>query len=314
MDDLEKEKKSEVTRLPPTTMEEAQKGLCTYSHFLDMAGFKNSSHYEGVMEIRKALNELATRKETIQPVFYMSVMWMVNDDQCKHFSECTAMEDFEGGGAITWPTTSLMRFAERMRDREKVDLIDLPKLWRTWLAQKSNPWSGDQGGSRGLGDHGGGRGRGGRGGQPEQVQPPTHQTGGGHAGGGGRTPGGSPPGVRHFGVKKTNTNAHAKVKAMLEPLKGREADTRSLIRAPKKRGPDMRNWPGRKEGDPVGCPEWTLGGCHSENCKLVHENVPAEYAAWICDEVKPGAEAILTNPPGWRAPDLLGRVDARGRP
>ena len=52
MDDLEKEKKGEVMRIPPTTMEEAQKGLCTYSHFLSMAGFVNNAHYEGVMEIR----------------------------------------------------------------------------------------------------------------------------------------------------------------------------------------------------------------------------------------------------------------------
>ena len=119
--------------------------------------------------------------------------------------------------------------------------------------------------------------------------------------------GGGPPGGRIYGVRKTNTNTHAKVKAMLEPLKGRKADARSLIRAAKKRGPDMRNWPGRKEGDPVWCPEWRLGGCHAESCKFVHENVPAEYAAWICEEVKPGAEAILANPPGWRAPDILGR-------
>ena len=107
MDDLKKEKKVEVTRLPPATTEAAQKGLFTHLHFLLMARFVNNTHYEGVMEIRRALNELSTRKDTIQPVFYMSVMWMVNDNQCKHFSECTAMGDFEGGGDINWPTTSL---------------------------------------------------------------------------------------------------------------------------------------------------------------------------------------------------------------
>ena len=99
---------------------------------------------------------------------------------------------------------------------------------------------------------------------------------------------------------------------MLEPLKGRKADARSLIRASKKRGPDMRNWPGCKEGDPVWCPEWTLGGCHSENCKFVHENAPTEYVACICEDVKLGAEAILTNPLGWRAPDM-GRPEGDGR-
>ena len=86
MEDLEKEKKSEVTRVPPTTMEEAQKGLCTYAHFLKLVGFENNSHYEGVMKVRRALNELSKRKDTIKPEFYMSVLRMVNDDQCKHFS------------------------------------------------------------------------------------------------------------------------------------------------------------------------------------------------------------------------------------
>ena len=51
------------------------------------------------MEVRRALNELSPRKDNIQPVFYLSVMWMVTDDQCKHFSECMMMEYFEGGGA-----------------------------------------------------------------------------------------------------------------------------------------------------------------------------------------------------------------------
>ena len=155
MDDLENEKKAEVTRLPPTAMEEAKKGLCTYSYFLSMTDFINNAHYEGVMAIRKALTELSTRKETIQPGFYMSAMWMVNDDQYTHFSEYTAMEDSEGGGAITWPTTSLTRFAEHMRDRERIDLIDLPQKWKTWLSRKTDPWSGDQGNCRGNGGRGG---------------------------------------------------------------------------------------------------------------------------------------------------------------
>ena len=106
-----------------------------------MAGFRNNSHYEGVMAIRKALNELSTRKETIQPVFYMSVMWMVTDDQCKYVSECMVMDDFEGLGHINWPRTSLERFADRMRDRETINLLNLPRQWRTWLAKKDNPWS-----------------------------------------------------------------------------------------------------------------------------------------------------------------------------
>ena len=68
----------------------------------------------------------------------------------------------------------------------------------------------------------------------------------------------------------------------------------------------MRMWPGRKEGNPVWCPEWTLGGCHEENYKFVHDNskAPAEYVTWICDEVKLGAEAILANSVGWQAPDM----------
>ena len=135
-----------------------------------MVGFTNNAQYKGVIEIRRALNELSTRKDTIQPVFYMSVMWMVNDDQCKHFSECTAIGDFEGGGHINWPTTSLKRFPNRIQDRKTIDLIDLPRQWKTWLAKKANPWSGDQGG---------GRGRGGRRGRTGQGQPTPQQTGGG---------------------------------------------------------------------------------------------------------------------------------------
>ena len=44
MDDPEKEKKGEVTCIPPTTMKESQKGLCTYSHFLAMVVFVNNTH------------------------------------------------------------------------------------------------------------------------------------------------------------------------------------------------------------------------------------------------------------------------------
>jgi hypothetical protein len=46
IDNLEKEKKGEVISIPPTTMEESQKGLCTYSHFLSMVGFVNKAHYK----------------------------------------------------------------------------------------------------------------------------------------------------------------------------------------------------------------------------------------------------------------------------
>ena len=45
---------------------------------------------------------------------------------------------------MNWPTTSLMRLKDRMRDRDNIDLIDLPQKWKTWLAKKANPWSGDQ--------------------------------------------------------------------------------------------------------------------------------------------------------------------------
>ena len=40
------------------------------------------------------MNKLSTRKDTIKDEFCMSVMWMVTDNQCKHFSKCMAMEDF----------------------------------------------------------------------------------------------------------------------------------------------------------------------------------------------------------------------------
>ena len=52
---------------------------------------------------------------------------MVTNDQCKHFSECTVMEDFEGEGNVNFLTTSLKRFKNRMRVRETIDLIKLPR-------------------------------------------------------------------------------------------------------------------------------------------------------------------------------------------
>ena len=108
------------------------------------------------------------------------------------------------------------------------------------------------------------------------------------------------------GIKQWNNDAHPKVKALIEQLKlkGRRTAPRSIFRAAMKRNPDFRSWPGEKEGDPIWCPEWTLGGCHVDDCKFVHENAPAEYIDWICVEVKPGAEAILAEPVGWRAPDM----------
>ena len=61
-----------------------------------MVGFVNNTHYEGLMEVRRALNKLLTRKDTTKSALYMSAMWMVTDDQYKYFSECMIMEDFEG--------------------------------------------------------------------------------------------------------------------------------------------------------------------------------------------------------------------------
>ena len=43
------------------------------------------------MEMRKAVNELSTRKDMIKTEFYMSAIWMVTNDQCKHSSECTVI-------------------------------------------------------------------------------------------------------------------------------------------------------------------------------------------------------------------------------
>jgi hypothetical protein len=74
----------------------------------------------------------------------------------------------------------------------------------------------------------------------------------------------------------------------------------SLFRATGKYGPHFRAWPGHKEGDPVWCPEWTLGGCVVERCGFVHDNgkTPTEYVDWLCAEVKPGTDTILANPIG----------------
>ena len=78
---------------------------------------------------------------------------MVTDGQYKHFSECVVMDNFEGEGNVTWPTTSLKRFTDRMQDRETIELIYLPRQWKTWLAKKggANPYAGDQGDGQGRG-------------------------------------------------------------------------------------------------------------------------------------------------------------------
>ena len=123
---------------------------------------------------------------------------------------------------MNWPTTSLMRLKDCMRDRENIDLIDLPQKWKTWLAKKANPWSGDQGG---------GRGRGGRGGPAGQGQQPPQQKGGGPSGGRGHVPGsglcGGPQ--QDWSVKHVNNATHVKVKTMVGPLQGKLADAKAIF-------------------------------------------------------------------------------------
>ena len=115
----------------------------------------------------------------------------------------------------------------------------------------------------------------------------------------------------HWGVKKANDAPHPKVKAMLESLKGKASAPRSILTAAGKRKQDLRSWPGKKDGDPVWCPEWTLGGCHEQKCNFVHDNTktPAGYVEWLCKEVQPGVDALIANPVGWVPPRAPG-----GRP
>ena len=107
-----------------------------------------------------------------------------------------------------------------------------------------------------------------------------------------------------MGVQAHNTDPHPKVKAIMEAVKGKGADPRTMIRAAGKRGHELKNWPGRKEGDPVYCHEWVLGGCHQEGCTLVHDNAntPVELVDWLCKEVQPGVELIKNNSPNWIPP------------
>ena len=114
------------------------------------------------------------------------------------------------------------------------------------MARKSNPWSGEQGG---------GRGRGGRNGQPGQGQPPPQQTGGGPAGGGGRTPGegtrgGGPPRPSFMGMQAHNPDPHPKVKAILEAVKGKGANPRTMMRAAGKKGHELKKLARTKGGRP----------------------------------------------------------------
>ena len=59
----------------------------------------------------------------------------------------------------------------------------------------------------------------------------------------------------------------------------------------------------KKEGYPVWCPEWTLGGCHEEKCKVVHDNAKplVEFINWMCSEVQPGVDALIAHPVGWQS-------------
>ena len=51
-------------------MEETQKGLCAYLHFLYMAGFENNTHYKGVTGIRR-INKLHIKFTTN----YIYIKW-----------------------------------------------------------------------------------------------------------------------------------------------------------------------------------------------------------------------------------------------
>ena len=97
------------------------------------------------------------------------------------------------------------------------------------------------------------------------------------------------------GIKQWNNNAHPKVKALIEQLKlkGRQTSPGSIFWVAMNRSLDFRLWPGKKEGDPSWCPEWTLGECHKEQCSFVHDNTktPVEFVDWICNEVQPGVDA-----------------------
>ena len=131
--DLKKEDDNKITRTPPTTLEEVEKGLATYARFLRMIGMENNAHYEGLKDVRKALRELSSRKEHVPKIYVMTVAWKVFDDQCQHFSEGLLMSDFEGGGKIRWPTTGLHRVAGQMRGGGRLEDLTFPQKWLSWL-------------------------------------------------------------------------------------------------------------------------------------------------------------------------------------
>ena len=87
-------------------------------------------------------------------------------------------------------------------------------------------------------------------------------------------------------------------------MKGKGANPRTMMRAAGKKGHELKNWPGRKEGDPIHCHEWVLGACVQEGCKLLHDNAntPVELVDWLCKEVQPGVELIKNNSPNWIPP------------
>ena len=108
-------------------------------------------------------------------------------------------------------------------------------------------------------------------------------------GNGGKKGGANVKGGPARGIKQWNNEAHPKVKALIEQLKLKAKRTapRSIFRAAMKRNPDFISWSGEKEGDPIWCPEWTLGGCHKEKYSFVLGNTktPVAFVDWICNEV-----------------------------
>ena len=282
MADLKKEDDSKITRTPPTTLEEVEKGLATYARFLRMIGMENNAHYEGLKDVRKALRELSSRKEHVPKLYVMTVAWKVFDDQCQHFSEGLLMSDFEGSGKIRWPTTGLHRVADQMRGGGRLEDLTFPQKWLSWLERGASP-----GGRR----QPGGRGREGDDSPPQKPRGDDSGRKRGREPGGGRGASPRDPAVQ----SAKNDKMHADLQKMMQPIKGKGYKPGDVLFAAGTSRAKLRQWSGFADGSKKPCIDFMLGECRFQPCTHPHvkgADVNGGFAKFVVDELSPGVAKL----------------------
>ena len=295
-------------RMPPAEWEPMVTLLTTYSMLLRMLFGRRNNHLKGVDQVRRVLMKLGKNKSKLNAQYFANVMWAVLDDGCKHFSECTSLEDLQMGAAytITWPTTDLFGFADTMRGSQQIELLTLPDEWREVIDDERKPpaFRGDPGGARGGRGGGGGgakgRGDGGRRRSPQKKRDEGEQ----------RSFKEDHP--ERYGSKGgVNPDVPPAMKKLLGPLlKAGPLNFKRLCSAAKVGFMKMAKWRGYKGGQrhPMICPAYACGECTWGSCECAHlqgGELPAGWVAHLHDELQPGVVALLKKatdgPPSKRA-------------